>query len=216
MQSLPPPRYGEAAFGYAVMIPGPADGGWRAWLEDRALHRAPVDAHFRQAVEWCIGRGTIEKPATVLELGPGPETDLQMVLVSSRIAYTSADLVVPVGRRDIVDLSPTWNEGQRSLPWRSGTFECVLAREVMEHVDDIYRMVEEIHRVLRPGGRLWFSTPFIFPLHDYESGDYWRLSDKAWDFLLTRFGFGAREIHHERLLFRSWQYPVSVLGWADR
>lgn len=189
---------------------------WRRWLEDRQLHRAPVDAHFREAVDWCLTRATRDEPAAVLELGPGPETDLQMALASARIAYTSADLNVPLGRRDIVDLAPTWNGRGRSLPWRDGTFECVLAREVMEHVDDIYRMVEEAHRVLRPGGRFWFSTPWMFPLHDYETGDYWRLSDKAWGFLLDRSGFGQRIVRHERLLWDSWQYPVSVLGWAER
>jgi len=189
---------------------------WKTWIEDRTLHRAPVDAHFRQAVEWCIGRGTIENPAAVLELGPGPETDLQMMLSSSRIAYKSADLNIPPGRRDIVDLRPSWNDRKRSLPWRSETFECILAREVMEHVDDLYRMVEEIHRVLRPGGRLWFSTPFIFPLHDYETGDYWRLTPSAWEFLFTRFQFSRHSVKAERMLFESWQYPCSVLGWAQK
>ena len=90
------------------MIPGPADGGWRAWLEDRSFHRAPIDRHFEQALVWMLAEdaSAVRAPGLkrVLELGPGPQTDLQMALASARIAYTSADLNVPSGRRDIVDL----------------------------------------------------------------------------------------------------------------
>jgi SAM-dependent methyltransferase len=59
------------------------------------------------------------------------------------------------------------------LPYASGAFDLVLSHEVLEHVPDDRGAVEEILRVLRPGGRLVLFAPnqgYPFETH----GVYWR------------------------------------------
>jgi 2-polyprenyl-6-hydroxyphenyl methylase/3-demethylubiquinone-9 3-methyltransferase len=46
-----------------------------------------------------------------------------------------------------------------SLPYDSEQFDLVLLIEVLEHVIDKPRLLSEIRRVLRPSGRLLFTTP---------------------------------------------------------
>ncbi len=184
---------------------------WKIWLEDRTNHRRPVDDHFHEAIGWCA-----DNASNVLELGPGPENDLAAALRLAGVRTLQADTAI--GQKmatDVIDISFEW-ESEDRLPWSEGGFDAVLAREVMEHVPNIFGMVREIHRILKPGGRFYFSTPFIFPLHDYDAGDYWRLSSKAWEWLLGHAGFSRWEVRHERLLFGSWQYPISVLGWGQK
>lgn len=41
----------------------------------------------------------------------------------------------------------------------SATFDVVTAVEVLEHLTDPFSLLEEIQRVLRPGGLLWATTP---------------------------------------------------------
>lgn len=41
------------------------------------------------------------------------------------------------------------------MPFRSGTFDVVYCRYVMEHVADPLRLAQEMRRVLRPGGRAY-------------------------------------------------------------
>jgi len=46
-----------------------------------------------------------------------------------------------------------------SLPFRDATFDAAVCFEVIEHVRDPRLLVDELARVLRPGGLLFISTP---------------------------------------------------------
>lgn len=48
-----------------------------------------------------------------------------------------------------------------ALPYKDNTFDCVTCLEVIEHVVDPLRLLRELHRVLRPQGRLVMTTPNI-------------------------------------------------------
>jgi len=50
----------------------------------------------------------------------------------------------------------------RHLPFAAESFDLVLATDVLEHIDDDQLAVEEIHRVLRPGGTALLTVP-AFP-----------------------------------------------------
>ena len=59
------------------------------------------------------------------------------------------------------------------LPFPTGTFDLVLSHEVLEHVQDDAKAIQEIIRVLHPGGRLVLFCPnrgYPFETH----GHYWR------------------------------------------
>jgi SAM-dependent methyltransferase len=60
-----------------------------------------------------------------------------------------------------------------ALPFRNEVFDTVLCTEVLEHLPDPHRCLEELSRVLRPGGKLILSTPFICWLHE-QPHDYLR------------------------------------------
>lgn len=47
----------------------------------------------------------------------------------------------------------------QELPHRDGTFDTVISCETIEHLPSPGRAVEELARVLKPGGRLFLSTP---------------------------------------------------------
>lgn len=70
-----------------------------------------------------------------------------------------------------------------ALPFRDGTIDGVLCEQVLEHAPDAMGAIQEIARVLRPGGRLYVTLPFLWPFHasphDYRR---WTVSGAASDF----------------------------------
>lgn len=52
-----------------------------------------------------------------------------------------------------------------ALPFRDDTFDLVLSQATLEHVTDPQQAVDEMTRVLRPGGRLYIEVAFMQPLH---------------------------------------------------
>lgn len=47
----------------------------------------------------------------------------------------------------------------RSLPYNDGTFATVFSNSVLEHVEGVQKVLQEVSRVLRPGGRFVFTVP---------------------------------------------------------
>jgi len=44
-------------------------------------------------------------------------------------------------------------------PLEDGSFDVILMQDVLEHVAEPMRLADELHRILRPGGRLLLRTP---------------------------------------------------------
>ncbi len=75
-----------------------------------------------------------------------------------------------------------------SLPFGEESIDNVLLTEVLEHCEDPPRAAREVYRVMKPGGMLLVTSPFIWPWHgtsDYP--DYWRFTDQAWRLMLKQF-----------------------------
>lgn len=84
-------------------------------------------------------------------------------LLSGHIArHTGVDLPSSIHDQSAVDAYA----GATSLPFRSGAFDSVLCTEVLEHVPDPRKAMEEISRVLRPGGTVLLTTPFMYRVHE--------------------------------------------------
>lgn len=64
----------------------------------------------------------------------------------------------------------------------------VLMLETVEHVEYVRKALEEVYRILKPGGTIVMSSRLNFPIHSYPN-DYWRFTPEAFKSLLKPFGW---------------------------
>ena len=79
------------------------------------------------------------------------------------------------------------------LPFKDATFDTVLSTEVWEHVEDADKAAAETFRVLRPGGRLIITVPFLYPTHEAPY-DFGRFTPFGLQSVLRRAGFEVERV----------------------
>jgi SAM-dependent methyltransferase len=114
------------------------------WVGSR--HVVQVRPHLRR---W-LAQQTVEGP--LLEIGPGlrPTAPVATSYFVDRSPHALAALAIRGGRTA---------SAEGGLPFPDGFFGAVLAFEVLEHVENDEELLDEIGRVLRPGGLFVMSTP---------------------------------------------------------
>lgn len=82
----------------------------------------------------------------------------------------------------ILDPVPNYNPDIvgdiHNLPFENDSKEAILCIAVLEHVENPIKAMSELHRVLKPGGKLLIYVPFLYYYHAHEGyyGDYWRFT----------------------------------------
>jgi len=115
----------------------------------------------------------------ILELGPGIRphlSDKDEIIHLDKAPLPHVEVVMDLNR-----LSPLF--GGQKLPFPDESFDTILAIDIIEHVIDVVALMEELHRVLKPGGKLeirttnWktansFRDPTHYHYFTLESMDY--------------------------------------------
>ena len=88
----------------------------------------------------------------------------------------------------------------RALPFMNDSFDIVLLTEVIEHVDDSSIAFREISRVLKNGGYLLLTWPFICSIHELPK-DYVRYTEFGMQRLLQAAGLEIEKLHRRGDIF---------------
>lgn len=104
-------------------------------------------------------------------------------------------------------------EDVHALTFADASVGTVICLETLEHVADPIRAVQEMHRVLRPGGLLAISSLMFFPIHAHPC-DFWRFTPEGFELLLQPF-------ESRYVVAQGWElmpqgvFGVGVKGPAD-
>ncbi|MBW1679180.1 MAG: class I SAM-dependent methyltransferase [Deltaproteobacteria bacterium] len=73
-----------------------------------------------------------------------------------------------------------------ALPFPDEMFDVVINTQVLEHTPDPHSLMDEMARVMKKGGWIIISAPFVWEIHNYPA-DYWRFSDQGIKELMKNF-----------------------------
>jgi SAM-dependent methyltransferase len=114
----------------------------------------------------------------------------------SRRSLREASLYVSLDIRP--SARPVVTADAHRLPFKSESFDIIVANNVIEHLADAPLGVAEMRRVLRPGGTLLYTIPFLYPVHEAPR-DYARFTEHGLRHLFREFG--SVEVHPRGGLF---------------
>jgi SAM-dependent methyltransferase len=120
----------------------------------------------------------------ILDVGCGhmPYKSLLVSPPSRASSYIGMDL--PGNIYGAPDL--TWDG--RKIPLADAAVDSVLLTEVLEHCPQPGEVLKEIARIMKPGGFLFLTVPFIWPIHTVPHDEY-RYTPFALRRLLDEAGF---------------------------
>jgi len=150
---------------------------------DRYLARVAILQAIRSSSSHLRGRcldvGCGDQPYRSLLLQPPFQVYelLGLDRAGVRCQHTPPDLV--------------WVDGR--IPLRDASIDSALCTEVLEHCPDPAALLREVLRVLRPGGSLVLTTPFLWPLHEVPH-DWARYTPYALRQLLEDAGFLVQDL----------------------
>lgn len=64
------------------------------------------------------------------------------------------------------------------LPFDNSQFDTIILSDVLEHISQPNSLWSEMHRILRPGGKIILNVPFFYKLHEIPH-DYFRYTKYA-------------------------------------
>jgi len=109
--------------------------------------------------------------------------------------YIGLDYPVTQALQDFQARPEVYGDARR-LPVADGSFGAVLCSQVLEHVNQPDTVLQEISRVLRPGGTGILSVPFIYNVH-VGPYDFFRFSPYGLKELLARAGLEVETLRYQ-------------------
>jgi SAM-dependent methyltransferase len=137
----------------------------------------------------------------VVNLGSGPKHVGREAINLDLFPFPGVDVVASATR----------------LPFADASVDGVVTEYVLEHVPDAARAVEEIRRVLRPGGLVYVALPFLEPYHE-SPNDYYRWTAHGIarlfpDYEIVEHGIAEGPTGTLNWVLQEWLSLVLSLGW---
>jgi SAM-dependent methyltransferase len=122
----------------------------------------------------------------VLDVGCGQKPYSKLFAAD---AYVGLEIDTPMSRA--IGQADYYYDGL-TFPFADHEFDTVLCSQVLEHVFEPDTFLSELHRILKPGGMLIVTVPFVWDEHE-QPYDYARYSSFGLRHLFTKHGFVIEE-----------------------
>lgn len=121
---------------------------------------------------------------------PEPIVEFGSLQVSDQIGYADLRPFFPGKKYIGCDMQAGVGvdrlENLHKVTFPDNSVGTVITMDTLEHVENPFLALDEIFRILTPGGYLIMSSIMNFPIHNYPA-DYWRFTPTSFYVLMNKF-----------------------------
>jgi len=155
----------------------------------------------RTLFNWGISKHVKNISGIIIDLGGGKNPSYERFWQIKPEKFIRVDINEKTEPDVIADLNKT-------LPFSDNFADAVLLFNVIYILENPTEILREINRILKPGGKIFFTSPFIFN-EAKEPSDYWRFTSEALEKLLRESGFNNFFIEPVGERFSAAAYLIS-------
>jgi SAM-dependent methyltransferase len=154
---------------------------------------------------------------------------LRTALQNDSVLSTQSSVLVSVlhvgsGRRKIkgavtLDINPrcrpdvVWDLNVFPYPFPDSAFDAIVCAHVMEHLEDVIGVMEQLHRVAKPGARVWIRVPYYTSLNfNTDPTHRHAFSSRSFDYLCLDTGlvhYDYSTVRFRKLTARMTMRPLT-------
>ena len=127
------------------------------------MTRNEADMAFKKRAQTVFEWVNPQADSVVLDIPCGRGFYLNMFRYVSSCTIIGAELDWPIIKKAQANVGhlniPLHNTSIYALPYASNTFDAVICSEILEHLDDDVAGLQEVYRVLKPGGVVAITVP---------------------------------------------------------
>jgi SAM-dependent methyltransferase len=139
----------------------------------------------------------------LLDVGAGSSPYEDLIMASGKVSdYIKLDFASSDYHQGH-QLDLTWDG--KTIPLDAQSIDTVFMTEVLEHVHKPGEMLQEMRRVLKPGGVLFLTVPFSWPMHELPY-DYHRFTPVALRAYLEEASFDVQVIK----ILGGWDHSLAL------
>lgn len=136
------------------------------------LEKSNLDIYYiRTSIFNALKKALPLFQGAILDIGCGKMPYKEYILNNSKAeTYTGLDIETARVYDTTIQPDVTWNGV--TMPFANEQFDCAFGTEVLEHCPEPEVVLKEVYRVLKPGGVLFFTVPFLWNLHETPYDEY--------------------------------------------
>ncbi len=125
---------------------------------------------------------------SLIDIGCGerPFYDLLKGRISNYVGVDHQETPHDINCADII--SSAYN-----IPVDNESFDTILISQVIEHLEEPNEAFNEMYRIIRKGGKVILSWPFLYPMHE-EPRDFYRYTPYTIEYIANKTGFKVIQI----------------------
>jgi SAM-dependent methyltransferase len=114
---------------------------------------------------------------------------------------------------------PTYTCDLKEIPVENERYDFVVFNQVMEHLPEPGLVLAELHRVLKPNGKMIYTGPLFYQEHEVPY-DFYRYTQFGLRYLFSKYGFSVQRLDWMEGYFGTIGYQLRTMAihlpWKPR